>query len=80
MIPYNITDTESQDKIEYFGFMVCLFTGEVEDLHGFFDYKPQHENGGTFGYAKWFANDEKRRDSVREYTIKEIKEIQMKRG
>ena len=62
----------------YYGFMVCQLTGEVDNLQCEADYKPQHETAG-FSYAKWFT-DEKRRDSVKEYTIKEITKIQEERA
>lgn len=78
MIPYNINDETPEPKTEYFGFMVDELTGEVEDLHVECDYKPKHEQGSYFSYAKWFESEEER-DKTRIFTIEIIKEIQMNR-
>lgn len=62
---------------KYFGFMVCEFSGEVENLKDVeTDYKPAHETAGFFAYAKWFL-DEKKRDEIKAFTIQEINKLRM---
>lgn len=58
---------------EYFGFMVDILTGSVEDLHGTFSWKPSHEDAGWFAYAKWFTSETKRNEA-KDFTKKIIKE------
>ena len=61
-------------RTKYYGFMVCEFDGDVQDLEVEADFKPQHEVCG-FSYAKWFE-DKAKRDKTMEFTIKTIKKIQ----
>ena len=59
--------------IKNYGFMVCEFDGDIEDLYCETEEpKPTTEFCG-FSYAKWFDTEEKR-NSVREYSRKAIEE------
>ncbi len=57
--------------MKYYGFMVCEFTGEIENLEGDFNWKPFHESCG-FSFAKWFTNIMDR-DESKKYIKQEIK-------
>lgn len=58
----------------YYGFMVCEFDGDIENLQTEADYKPSTERCG-FSYAKWFI-DKNKRDKCQEYTAQQIKRMQ----
>ena len=45
--------------MKYYGYMVCVLNGSVEPLEGNHDWKPPHEEGGNFSYAKWFKEEKR---------------------
>jgi hypothetical protein len=61
--------------MKYYGLMICMIDGSIEDLECEADYKPTTEDAGWFGMAKWTKSIEER-EKLRAYLQTTIKKYQ----
>jgi hypothetical protein len=52
--------------MKYYGFLVNILSGSIENLKAEASFKPAHEDVGMFGFAKWFKT-KKESDDARKF-------------